>query len=182
MINASDMPIPSPDGPIVICAVCARVLEGYSFEDTFLGYRHARHSPMLDNHEPIPIVEGSEQVRTRGRCDFCGCDGPKWRLPVRPFRYRIAAQTPDGEIVELDEPAHQSADDWAACDHCAMFIKQKLWDDMARYSVRQSMARREISPRLSARERTFMIDALLDGPWRLVRENMMGPPQPDAWQ
>lgn len=181
MTHASPLPPPGPNGPIVVCAVCGRVLQGHSRDGKFIGYAHAKHSPKLDDHVAVPVL--STEVQFNGRCDFCGDDGPRWRLPVEPFSYEVAGMTAEGLAVDLDEPAHRSADSWwSACEPCAAYLRAGRWEDLAWHAVYRMQQRREIPARLSARERRMMMDSLLGGLWELVRQHTTGPLEPLAPQ
>jgi hypothetical protein len=175
MSHASELPLPGTDGQIIACGVCARVLEGYELDGQFLGYQHARHSPALDDHVPVPVR--ASEIKLAGRCDFCGDDGPRWRLPVEPFTYKVAGITRDGQVIPLDHNAHSSDRWWGACEPCVAYIRAERWRDMAWHAVYRMQQRREIPLTLSARERAIHMDSLLNGVWAQVRAHQAGPPE-----
>lgn len=161
------------------CAVCAKVLEATTYEGRLLGYDHGRYLPAKPDHVAVPVPQ--EQLHVNGVCDFCGNPDPTHRVPATTFTYNVAAEYDDGTIVDIGEPTMNMEGDWSACTRCAGYIDRDQWDVMARYSVRQSMARRDMDPATLAWYKDVVVRSLLEGQWALLRQHITGPPEPFTW-
>jgi hypothetical protein len=115
---------PSRGGPIMACAVCARVLDAQTDGGRLVGYRHPDHFTAAD-HVAVPVPQA--QVHVEGVCDFCGDPGPDWVVPARTFAYIARAFDDDGTEVDVDGGlVRNQVGNWAACARCAGYVTRGM--------------------------------------------------------
>lgn len=138
------------------CAICGRVLDHYSEEDSEGGWFHAEMDVDETDHVAVPV--GVDEIRTTYRCDFCLIDiAEPWVVPARTFSVT---------------PTNRSEGDWAACETCARLILKNDWNSLARRCVNAVMRETADGENLDP----VTVEQTMKHMHRLLRKNITGVP------
>jgi hypothetical protein len=154
-MSIDDTP-PSAGTPLVVCAVCARVL---SYDGTAGGYAHSFQD--RDTDHPAVATYARDLPTHHARCDFCNADvahDAVWTVPARDFCHPQI----------LGAPPEVSVGDWAACIGCVELVRSNRWDQLVERVVRLSPSLSNVA---SLQQRAWLV-AL----YRKLAEHMTGEP------